>query len=73
MLDSSVMSGMYKPLQVEGGWLVFFCEEGKPPRLADGQKRPYAQRTNAYRRARKLNQALEEVERMIKRDGAIII
>jgi len=64
---------MYKPLKVEGGWLVFFIEEGKPPRLADGRVKPYSQKTHAYRRARKLNKALEEVDAMIKRDGAIIL
>ncbi len=77
---------MYKPLPVEGGWLVFYIEEDKPPRPADGRTKPYPHKrpadgrtkpyphkTHAYRRARKLNKALEEVEQMIKRDGAIIL
>lgn len=64
---------MYKVFHVEGGWLVFYVEEGKPLRPADGRAKPYTQKTHAYRRARKLNKDLQEVEQMIKRDGAIIL
>lgn len=64
---------MYKVLPVEGGWLVFYVEDNKPPRPADGRSKPYTQKTHAYRRARKLNKNLEIVEQMIKQDGAIIL
>ena len=64
---------MYKVLKVEGGWLVFYVEEGKPPRPADGRAKPYTHKTHAYRRARKLNRDLQEIEQMIARDGAIIL
>lgn len=64
---------MYKVLKVGDGWLVFYIEEGKPPRPADGRVKPYAQKTHAYRRARKLNKDLQEIDAMIAKNGAIIL
>lgn len=69
---------MYKVLKVEGGWSVFWCEPNTDPRLVPhvngvGQTVPYPQRQAAYRRCKKLNDAVKQVDAMIAKDGAIII
>lgn len=74
---------MYKVLPVEGGWSVFWCEPDTDPVLIpkavqrpedEAHKRePYPQRQAAYRRCKKLNDAIKQVDAMIAKDGAIII
>jgi len=65
---------MYKVLPAEGGWQVFWIERpGTEPRRVDGRIEPYRQRQAAYRRCKKLNDAIEKVNAMIAKDGAIIL
>lgn len=70
---------MYKVLPVENGWSVFWLETtDAEPRLIPhtdklGNVVPYAQRQAAYRRCKKLNDAMKQIDNQIKRDGAIII
>lgn len=71
---------MYKVLPVEGGWSVFWLEtpDTDQPRLVPhtnerGEVVPYVHRQAAYRRCKKLNDALKRVDEQIKRDGAIIL
>lgn len=70
---------MYKVLRVAGGWSVFWLEtpEAEPclvPHVNTfGQIVPYPQRQGAYRRCKKLNDALKQIDEQIKRDGAIIM
>ena len=70
---------MHKVLKVEGGWSVFWQEtEDAEPTLVPhtnglGQVVPYTHRQAAYRRAKKLNDAVKNVDALIKRDGAIIL
>ena len=64
---------MYKVLKEEGGYKVFWVESPEhEPRPIDGAKL-YQHRQAAYRRCGQLNKASEEVDKMIKRDGAIIL
>ena len=54
---------MYKVLPVEGGWSVFWFASGADPRLVPhtnkvGQVVPYSKRQAAYRRSKKLNDAI---------------
>lgn len=72
---------MYKALKVEGGWHVYWLEtlDAEPvlvPRPTDNLEekyKPYPKRQAAYRRSKKLNDAVKDVDKMIERDGAIII
>lgn len=64
--------GKYKVFAVSGGWRVFYVEGDKL--IPDvGRLDPFSQRTHAYRRARKMNRMLEEVNKRIAREGAIIL
>jgi hypothetical protein len=64
----------YKVFQVEGGFRVYRVDaEAHPLHVADGRKKPYPQKTNAYRKCRELNKAEQEIDAMIKKDGAIIL
>ena len=68
---------MYKVLKVSGGWHVFWLEtpDAEPklvPRPTDDpdeRYKPYPIRQAAYRRSKKL----KNIDKMIKRDGAIIL
>ena len=70
---------MYKVLKVEGGWqVVWVASPDDEPRLIPhtngvGNVVPYAHRQAAYRRAKKLNDAAQKIDRMIAHDGAIIL
>ena len=70
---------MYKVFKVEGGWSVFWIEslDTEPVLIPHvnglGQTVPYPQRQAAYRRCKKLNDAVKEVDAMIAKDGAIIL
>jgi hypothetical protein len=70
---------MYKVLKVEGGWSVFWqaTPETEPVLVPHtnglGQVTPYAHRQAAYRRCKKLNEAVKNVDAMIAKDGAIIL
>jgi len=70
---------VYKVLPVEGGYSVFWIESPDiEPRLVPhvsgtGQVVPYLHRQAAYRRCKKLNDAVKNIDEMIKRDGAIIV
>jgi len=70
---------MYKVLPVEGGWSVFWLETPDaelrliPHTNELGEVVPYAHRQAAYRRCKKLNDALKDIEERIAKDGAIII
>ncbi len=70
---------MYKVLPVEGGWSVFWIESPDtepyliPHVNGTGQTVPYAHRQAAYRRCKKLNDAVKKVDETIDRDGAIIL
>jgi len=70
---------MYKVLKDRGGWSVFWIEspDAEPVLIPHtnklGQIVPYSKRQAAYRRCKKLNDAVKEVDTMIKRDGAIIL
>ena len=71
---------MYKVFPCkDGGWQVFWVESpDTEPVLVPhtnklGQVVPYPQRQAAYRRCKKLNDAVKEVDQMIARDGAIIL
>lgn len=62
---------MYKVLPVEGGWQVFWIESpDTEPRRIDGRIEPYRQRQAAYRRCKKLNDAVKRIDEQIERDGA---
>lgn len=64
----------YKVFPVEGGFRVYrIDEEGNPLHAADGRKKPYPHKSNAYRKCREMIKAEQETDQMIKRDGAIII
>lgn len=63
---------MYTVFSVEGGYQIFWCpseHERKPL----NNPHVYPQRQSAYRRAKKLNDAIKDVDAMVKRDGAIIL
>lgn len=63
---------MYKVLEVKGGWQVFWVEnETAQPRPV--RVEPYKQRQSAYRKAKQLNDAVKEVDEMIRKNGAIIL
>jgi hypothetical protein len=75
---------MYKVLPVEGGWSVFWVAspDAEPmpvprpvlkPMDENGKYEPYPQRQAAYRRCKKLNDAIKQVDAMIAKDGAIIL
>ncbi len=70
---------MYKVFPDGDGWSVFWVENSDTePRLVPhvngtGQVVPYTHRQAAYRRCKKLNDAVKQVDAMIKRDGAIIL
>ena len=70
---------MYKVLRDGDGWSVFWIERPDtepvlvPHTNGLGQVVPYPQRQSAYRRCKKLNDAVKQVDEQIKRDGAIII
>ena len=65
---------MYKVLKVQGGWQVFWVESpDTEPRPIDGRLEPYKQRQAAYRRCKKLNDAIKDIDYRIARDGAIIL
>jgi hypothetical protein len=70
---------MYKVLPVEGGFDVFRLDSpDAEPRLVPhtnktGQVVPYKFRQAAYRRCKKLNDAVKDVDQMIARYGAIIV
>lgn len=70
---------MYKVLPVENGWSVFWLETpDAEPRLIPhtnnlGEVVPYTHRQAAYRRCKKLNDAIKQLDDQIERDGAIII
>lgn len=74
---------MYKVLSVEGGYQIFWCPHyldtdarTEDERFADARpasKRVYPQKQGAGRRCKQLNDALKDVDEMIKKDGAIIL
>jgi hypothetical protein len=69
---------MYKVFPVAGGFDVFRLEPDKEPVLVPhtnktGQVVPYKHRQAAYRRCKKLNDAVKEVDKMIAEKGAIIV
>jgi len=70
---------VYKVLKVEGGWSVFWIESSDaepvltPHTNKLGQVVPYTQRQAAYRRCKKLNDAVKEIDALVARDGAIIL
>jgi hypothetical protein len=69
---------MYKVFPVDGGWSVFrFAPDAEPVLVPHtnklGQVVPYPQRQAAYRRCKKLNDAVKQIDEQIARDGAIIL
>ena len=68
----------YQTLPVPGGWNIFFCQEGKEPRLSDVHPEPFPpdRKANADRlrksKNRKWWKALRETEEKIKQEGALI-
>ena len=65
---------MYKAVRIQGhGLRVVYLEEGKCPIIADGRKQPFSTKSNANRAAKRLNEALEEINAMIAQTGAIIL
>ncbi len=70
---------MYKVLKVQGGYSVFWIESpDTEPRLVPhtnelGEVVPYTHRQAAYRRCKKLNDAVKDMDERIARDGAIIL
>lgn len=63
---------MYKVLPVKGGYQVFWVEnEDAQPRPV--RVEPYKHRQSAYRKAKQLNDAVNNVDEMIKKNGAIIL
>jgi hypothetical protein len=72
---------MYKVLKDGEGWSVYWIEspDTEPmlvPRLTDDPQKkwePYPIRQAAYRRCKKLNDAVKDIDKRIKRDGAIIL
>ncbi len=69
---------MYKVFKDGEGWSVFRVDnpDAAPmliPHLVKGEVKPYAKRQAAYRRAKQLNDAVKNIDEMIKRDGAIIL
>lgn len=53
------------------GWVILY-QEGESSRCIDGGK-TYTKRQAAYRRCKKLNDALRQVNQMIEEKGAIIL
>ena len=80
---------MYKVFHIEGGYQIFWCphylddtstarteEEQNAIILAEARpysKKVYPQKQGAHRRCKQLNSELKELNKMIERDGAIII
>lgn len=65
---------MYKVFRVQGGWHVFLINaEGIPLRTIDGHPQPYTTRQNAYRRCKKLNTLIKQMDEEIRKNGAIIV
>jgi hypothetical protein len=75
---------MYKVFPVEGGFQVFWVESPGTEPLAVPRPvftpsdeackyAPYVHRQAAYRRCKKLNDAVRQVDEMIAKDGAIIL
>jgi hypothetical protein len=75
---------MYKALRIPGGWFVFWLEtpESEPTPVArpvykpsdeEHKFEPYPSKSAAYRRCKKLNDAVQKVDAMIAETGAIII
>lgn len=74
---------MYKVFPVEGGYQIFWCPHylDKDARTEEeklAEKRPYSKKVYskpqaAQRRKKQLNDSLKEVDKMIARDGAIIV
>jgi hypothetical protein len=63
---------MYEVIKVDGGWQVAWVESpGTLPRPV--RVKPYKQRQGAYRKRKQLNDALQDVDQMIAKDGAIIV
>jgi hypothetical protein len=64
----------YKVFPVKDGFRVYRVDgDGQPLHTADGRKKPYPHKSNAYRKCRELNKAEQEVDAMIKCDGVIIV
>lgn len=70
----------YETRPVDGGWNVFYCEDGKAPRLADGHPEPFPpdQKANADRKRKALNRKWhkadkETEEHMARNGGALIV
>ncbi len=61
------------------GWHIYRMDDNPDhapvliPRLVNGQIKPYPQRQGVFRRVKQLNDAVKNVDEMIKRDGAIIL
>ncbi len=75
---------MYKVLPVGEGWSVFRVDspDAEPvlvpkavqvPQDEAHKWEPYSKRQAAYRRCKKLNDAVKKIDGMIARDGAIIV
>jgi hypothetical protein len=74
---------MYKVKEVPGGWVVVLVDspDAEPILVSKAVQRPedethkwepYSKRQAAYRRCKKLNDAVKDTDAMIARDGAII-
>jgi hypothetical protein len=67
----------YQTLMVEGGWNIFYIEEGKLPRLSDGHPEPFTEKPNADRKRKTMNKkwwkAMKETEANMKANGGAII
>ena len=61
---------MYKVHRITDGWVILY-QEDDTTRQIDGSK-VYTKRQAAYRRCKKLNDAIKQIDEQIKRDGAII-
>jgi len=73
-------SSPYQTLPVEGGWNVFFIEDGKEPRLNDTHPEPFSkkQKSNADRLRKSLNRKWHKADRDIEaimdaNNGALVI
>jgi len=75
---------MYKVFPVSGGWSVFWLKtpDAEPvpvpkavllPEDEIAKWEPYKQRSAAYRRCKKLNDAIKHIDSLVAKDGAIIL
>jgi hypothetical protein len=62
---------MYKVHRIGEHWIILYHEDDDA-RPVDGGK-VYPHRQAAYRRCKRLNEALEVINAMIAKDGAIIV